>query len=220
MTNAKSKQAISNDCTTTVAIRVDASTRMGTGHVMRCLTLATKLKEHGVNVIFLSKKHQGNLNQFIAQKGFELIALSAPKQSIENQTDEKLWLGCRFQDDANECLEALQDIAINLLIVDHYSLDAHWQRLIKAKCSQTKLMVIDDLANRSHDCDILLDQTLGREKSDYEKLVPNYCQLLLGAEFIMLRDEFLQNRAQRQNPFFRTSAPTYFRYCIGTVAAV
>ncbi len=199
MTNAKNKQPVSNDCTTTVAIRVDASTRMGTGHVMRCLTLATKLKEHGANVIFLSKKHQGNLNQLITQKGFELFELSAPIQNIENETDEKLWLGCNFQDDANECLQAFKSLTIVLLIVDHYSLDAHWQRLIKAKLSLTKIMVIDDLANRSHDCDFLLDQTLGRKKSDYEKLVPNYCQLLLGADFIMLRDEFLQNRATAKN---------------------
>jgi len=186
----------------TVAVRVDASTRMGTGHVMRCLTLATKLKEHGVKVIFLSKKHKGNLNNFIKQKGFELIELSAPKQSIENQTDEKFWLGCSVQDDTKECLQALNGLEISLLIVDHYSLDQQWHKLIKAQhqnnksqAKPIKIMVIDDLANRHHDCDILLDQTLGRKTSDYNKLVPNHCQLLLGADFIMLRDEFFQNRA-------------------------
>jgi len=197
--NAKKKQPINNNCTKAVAIRVDASTRIGTGHVMRCLTLATKLKKHGVNVIFLSKKHQGSLNQLITLKGFELAELSAPIQNIENQTDEKLWLGCSFQDDANECLEALKSSTINLLIVDHYSLDEHWQKLIRKKLTLTKIMVIDDLANRQHDCDILLDQTLGREASDYQKLVPSDCQLLLGADFIMLRDEFLQKRSQAKS---------------------
>ena len=213
MTNAKVTPSINDNCLATVAIRVDASTRMGTGHVMRCLTLATKLKEHGVKVIFLSKKHQGNLNNFIKQNGFELLELSAPKQSIESQIDEKLWLGCNYQDDVKECQQALNGLIINLLIVDHYSLDHQWHKLIKtqhqnnkSQAQPLKIMVIDDLANRKHDCDILLDQTLGRETCDYKNLVPNHCQLLLGADFIMLRDEFLQSRQLAKNKRKQTSS--------------
>ena len=197
MSIAKDKRTINNNCLATVAIRVDASIRMGTGHVMRCLTLAKKLNVNGCNVIFLSKNHQGNLNQLIIQKGFNLLELSAPKQSIEAQIDEKKWLGCSYQSDVEECQQLLKDLTIDLLIVDHYSLDWHWQNLIKTTLNQPqqmKIMVIDDLANRKHDCDILLDQTLGRHANDYKALVPVYCQLLLGTDFIMLRDEFIQNR--------------------------
>lgn len=197
MSIAKDKRTINNNCLATVAIRVDASIRMGTGHVMRCLTLAKKLNVNGCHVIFLSKKHQGNLNQLIIQKGFNLLELSAPKQSIEAQIEESKWLGCSYQSDAEECQQLLKGLTIDLLIVDHYSLDWHWQNLIKTKLNQPqqiKIMVIDDLANRKHDCDILLDQTLGRHANDYKALVPVHCQLLLGTDFIMLRDEFIQNR--------------------------
>lgn len=213
MTCAKDKRPINVDGLTTVSIRVDASTRMGTGHVMRCLTLATKLEERGIHVIFLSKKHKGNLNHFIKQQGFEVLELSAPIQSIENQTNEKFWLGCSVQDDVNECQKLLSGLKIELLIVDHYSLDQQWHKLIKKpdqkdqkEAQPIKIMVIDDLANRKHDCDILLDQTLGRDICDYQNLVPHHCQLLLGADFIMLRDEFLQNRQLAKNKRKQTSA--------------
>lgn len=185
-----------------VAIRADASNRIGTGHVMRCLTLATTLKTYGIQVIFLSKNHSGNLNDFIRAQGFELFALSAPKQQVEDQTNDKLWLGCNYQDDVNECVDALSNTKIDMLIVDHYSLNYQWQSLIKTKLKQSaliKLMVIDDLANRKHDCDLLLDQTLGREILDYKELIPNHCHLLLGSHYIMLRDEFVINRQAAKN---------------------
>jgi UDP-2,4-diacetamido-2,4,6-trideoxy-beta-L-altropyranose hydrolase len=196
VTSAKGSASSSN-VRAIAAIRVDASTRMGSGHVMRCLTLAKKLKELDITVVFLSKKHQGNLNQFIKTQGFEVYELSPPSQNIEHQTNEKLWLGCSYQDDATECLQVLRNLKINLLIVDHYSLDYSWQQLLKNNLNRTnsfKIMVIDDLANRKHDCDILLDQTLGRKHSDYSAFVPNHCKLMLGADFIMLRDEFLQQQ--------------------------
>jgi len=201
MTNADSN----SEHVTTIAIRVDASTRIGSGHVMRCLTLAKKLKENGIKVTFLSKQHQGNLNQFIQQSGFDLIELSAPKHNIENQIDEKLWLGCSIQDDLKECYKALEQLTISLLIVDHYSLDYNWQQQIRATLHLEKIMVIDDLANRKHDCDILLDQTLGRKACDYKNRVPSHCQLMLGSEYIMLRDEFLQSRELAKDKREQTS---------------
>jgi len=189
----------------TIAIRVDASTRIGSGHVMRCLTLATKLSENDCQVVFLSKQHQGNLNQFIKQKGFEVFELSSPKQNIENQTDEKLWLGCNYQEDVKECLLAFSNLDVNLIIVDHYSLDHQWQTSLKNELIKrsnhkhsVKIMAIDDLANRQHNCDILLDQTLGRTTNDYKDRVPSHCQLLLGSDFIMLRDEFVQSRLRAE----------------------
>jgi len=186
-----------------VVIRTDASIRIGTGHVMRCLTLAKKLTDAGCNVVFLCKQHNGNLNLFIKEQGFELIALSAPINDTTNQLNDKLWLGCHFLDDANECLQLiLRKTPIDLLIIDHYSIDHRWQNIVKENMNKfglQKLMVIDDLANRKHHCDILLDQTLGRCEQDYTELVPNKCQLLLGEQFMLLRDEFLQYRTLAKN---------------------
>ena len=177
----------------TIAIRVDASIRMGTGHVMRCLTLANKLKVQNHQVLFLAKQHHGNLNQLIEQQGFKIIQLPVPNINIDQQTDEKQWLGCHYQEDAQACIDALKPyFPLSLVIVDHYGLDKNWQDILKPYC--LKLMVIDDLANREHHCDILLDQTFARQKSDYVNLVPKSCKLLLGKKYMLLRDEFSQLR--------------------------
>ncbi len=181
----------------TIVFRVDAATRIGIGHVMRCLTLAKKLLLAHNNIVFLCKQYHGNLIAYIAQQGFQVHALSAPKQPIDNIVDESLWLGCSYQEDANECLQVLTNYPnVDLLIVDHYSLDHHWQTLMKARCK--KVMVIDDLANRQHQCELLLDQTLGRKAQDYQALVPKHCQLMLGEKYILLRDEFVQLRSKAQ----------------------
>ncbi len=178
---------------TNIAIRVDASTRMGTGHVMRCLTLAKKLQQQNCQIVFLCKQHQGNLIAFIVEQGFTVLSLSAPIENIEQEVDDRKWLGCSYQQDALEVKQALKYHPwLDWLIVDHYSLDRHWQKLIKPLAN--KIMVIDDLANRAHYCDLLLDQTLNRRKQDYQRLVPKNCQLLLGADFMLLRDEFSQLR--------------------------
>lgn len=187
-----------------IAIRADASTRIGTGHVMRCLTLANKFKNNGSRVIFLCKQHSGHLIDYIKKQDFEVLPLSMPINNASEELNEQAWLGCDYQDDAIECLQRLDDSDIDnvdLLIVDHYSLDHQWQDLLRPRCK--KIMVIDDLANRKHHCDILLDQTFGRAKEGYKSLAPEYCNLLLGKQYMLLRDEFDQARklaqTQREN---------------------
>ncbi len=184
----------------TIVIRADASTRIGIGHVMRCLTLAAKLNNAQHQIIFLCKQHHGNLIELIKSSGFEVIALSKPTNNIENEHNERLWLGCHYQQDAKECLKYIQSAKfkkIDLLIVDHYSLDYQWQDMLSPFCD--KIMVIDDLANREHHCDILLDQTFGRSQQDYRLLIPEHCTLLLGKEYMLLRDEFYKFRSFAQS---------------------
>ncbi len=181
----------------TIAFRVDAATRIGIGHVMRCLTLANQLAQADHHIIFLCKLHQGNLIHLIKQQGFKVHELSAPKQPIDSIEDEHLWLGCSYQEDANECLQVLSHYSsIDLLVVDHYGIDQHWHTLMKKCCK--KIMVIDDLANRKYHCELLLDQTLNRQPHNYQTLVPKNCQLMLGTHYILLRDEFAQARAKAQ----------------------
>src|SRR5205814_6661650 len=75
------------------------------------------------------------------------------------------------------------------LVVDHYAIDWRWQQRLRA--SAARIMVIDDLANRRHDCDVLLDQNLHREmQARYREYVPHACRLLLGPEYALLRREF------------------------------
>jgi len=189
-----------------VVFRVDASLQMGTGHVMRCLTLAKVLKGNGVNVEFICRKHEGNLIDKIRSNGFNTFELELLE---DNKVDNKLfyshWLGSTQQQDAKDCLSVLQLGKVHLLIVDHYGIDEDWQQELKAYYD--KLMVIDDLADRKHQCDILLDQTFGCQQRDYESLVPASCKLLLGSKYALLRPEFIKWRQysleRRKHPVFK-----------------
>ena len=82
--------------------------------------------------------------------------------------------------------------ASDLLVVDHYDLDHTYESHFRP--SAKKIMVIDDLADRKHDCDILLDQTYGRDAEDYKKLVPDNCEILAGSDYVLLRKEFIELR--------------------------
>ena len=90
-----------------------------------------------------------------------------------------------FYEDPVEC---------DLLVVDDYSLDEFYENHFRSHAQ--KIMVIDDLANRPHDCDLLLDQTYGRNAEDYHLLVPETCDILAGSEYALLRPEFAKLRSK------------------------
>jgi len=189
-----------------VVFRVDASLQMGTGHVMRCLTLAQVLKDNGAKVEFICRKHEGSLINKIRSNGFVVHELKVFEEAeVDNKLAHSHWLGVTQQQDADDCINILKAEKLDWLIVDHYALDEQWQKRLKP-CYE-KLMVIDDLADRQFDCDILLDQTFGRQKEDYSALTPEGCKLLLGSQYALLRPEFAKWRAysleRRSKPEFK-----------------
>lgn len=168
-----------------IAFRVDASTLIGNGHVFRCLTLADKLHILGWEVIFFCQNLEGNLFSMIEGRGYEVY--SFPEQARS---------GSLFQEnDLAQCLKIMAALKqpVHTLIVDHYNLDHVWHGSVKKHVK--RLMVIDDLADRKLDCDILLDQTFGRFSDDYKKLIPESCLSLIGSSYTLLRDQFLTRRA-------------------------
>lgn len=172
-----------------VVFRVDASAQMGIGHFMRCLTLAESLRERGAQIRFFCREHTGNLISLLGQNGILVSALPAPP--ITNTAlgeNYAAWLGVTQAEDAEQSIEALNGEKPDWLVVDHYGLDIEWEQRLRPHAS--KLMVIDDLANRHHDCDALLDQNLGRQAQDYAGLVPAACQILVGPHYALLRPEF------------------------------
>ena len=181
----------------TYAFRVDASTQIGTGHVMRCLTLALELRERGANCLFICCKCPGNLLQLIQHHGFESYEL---KNSSLGQYcfDAGNYVGPAFNSDqylielkidARETLKIIKDKNIQWLIIDHYGVDARWEIQLRDNCR--RLMVIDDLANRQHDCDLLLDQNLRVDaEARYKQLVSDTCKLMLGPSNVILRPSF------------------------------
>lgn len=175
-----------------VVCRVDASIQIGTGHVMRCLTLADELTAQGATCEFICREHPGNLIAYIQSKGYNVHSLSVCSNTDTDLTHSK-WLGATQAEDAEACTSILSKLQPDWLVVDHYALDTSWETELAP--NYRKLMVIDDLADRQHACNVLLDQTYGRDACDYSELVPNNCSVLCGANYALLRPEFAALRA-------------------------
>jgi UDP-2,4-diacetamido-2,4,6-trideoxy-beta-L-altropyranose hydrolase len=184
-----------------IAIRVDSSVKIGTGHVMRCITLANSLRKNGAEVLFVCRKHDESMNQFIIGKGFNVEQLNiSPKNIVENRTGKynyKSMLEISEMEDAENTIEKIRYFKPNWVIVDHYSLGIKWEQIIKKYTN--KIFVIDDIANRRHDCDVLLDQNLYENMhSRYDNLIPEGCKKLLGPKYALLRSEFINHRKNVQ----------------------
>lgn len=181
-----------------VVIRVDASLEMGMGHLMRCLALAGALAHDGAKVSFLLRSHAANLARLIEGEGHAVRLLPDPghrsEEAVATGTAHAHWLPTTWQEDAEQTLEAIESIGqIGWLIVDHYALDARWEQMQRKRAP--RILAIDDLADRPHDCDILLDQNLVLEMdSRYRGLLPATCKPLLGPRYALLRPEFAKQR--------------------------
>ena len=181
-----------------VFIRADASSLIGSGHVMRCLTLAQRLrKEQNAKVVFIMRRLSGNLIDLVRKHGFDVLVLPPADQDYELE-DYGLWLTVPMEVDAQQTIKVLQHYlqehgcdVVDRLIVDSYALNEQWELMLRPYCRE--IMVIDDLANRRHDCDILLDQNFYLNKDvRYAGLVPEHCKMLLGPEHALLREEFYE----------------------------
>lgn len=181
--------------------RVDASLEIGSGHFMRCLTLADGLKEQGVVVSFISRDLPGNMNDFISEKGWKIFRLPyRAGLKLDNcQLQHEHWLNEHWRTDSQETLEILNSQGVvDWLIVDHYALDHRWETSLRQ--SVNCIMAIDDLADRLHDVDLLLDQTLHENmECRYLNLVPDSSILLLGPQYALLRKEFANKRQKLRN---------------------
>jgi len=187
-----------------VFIRVDASLKIGVGHVMRCLTLANTLKKNGADVSFICRDYPGHLQVFIQKQGFDVELLRQHQDGYaihDGGSEYSGWLGVSWQQDAEETKKFLRLQSVDWLIIDHYGIDFRWHKCMRSHTK--KIMVIDDLANRNLHCDLLLDQTYGREKNRYSALVHGKSELLLGTGYALIRPEFKKLRqkaiAKRNN---------------------
>ena len=181
-----------------IAFRVDSSTEIGSGHLMRCLTLADYLKKQGHIAHFLCRDHPGNLSELTTQHGHQLHRFEEPPADSPTLNDPNVyarWLGTTQDQDAHETVRHLhgQGGTWHFMVMDHYGLDVAWQRRVRPHVGH--IFVIDDLANRTHDCDVLLDQNLNDAgQARYRGLVPEKCELLCGPPYALLRTEFEKAR--------------------------
>ena len=177
-----------------VVFRVDSGSHIGSGHLMRCLTLADELRHRGAEISFVTREHAGHLISRIENAGYVVYRLStAVHQAVIPADDYSAWLGVSVEQDAKETLEVIASHKPDLVVVDHYSLDIGWESVIRSFVSQ--IMVIDDLANRDHDCDLLLDQNYFGDLTAqrYQNRVRGG-RLLLGPKFALLQAVYHQFR--------------------------
>ena len=163
---------------------------------MRCLTLAEALRAMGAAVQFFCRQLPGNLIALLKQRSFSVTALPVPAQSagFSDLDGYAAWLGVSQREDADQVIALLRGTKPNWLVVDHYGLDIEWEDRLAPYCDA--IMVIDDIANRSHNCQLLLDQNFASEVR-YSSLVPRNCTMLLGPNFALLGPQYAAYRSRQ-----------------------
>jgi len=162
-----------------IGVRVAASDKIGTGHLKRCISLSLEIKENlDVDVIFF---FSGDDRYLDLLKKHDL-AFHKIKSNTFN-----------YLDDANllKSIVNKNNIELSFIIVDHYKIDINWEKQL----SDYKIIVLDDLANRKHHADILIDQNLyNNYQKRYLDLVNKGCILLLGPKYAILNNKYKKLR--------------------------
>jgi len=173
---------------------------------MRCLTLAKALQARGADCHFLCKDIPGHSMEKVRSHGFPVFSLAPGKENPDpGDPVHAHWLEGSWKEDAAQSLSFIKHRQPDWIVVDHYGLDIRWEKEIRP-CTG-KIFVLDDLADRCHDCDILLDSGREPESLDYKDLVPPHCIQLLGTDHLLLREEFIRMRPEslkkRKTPALR-----------------
>lgn len=185
-----------------VVFRVDASFNIGTGHVMRCLTLANEFRARGLEPYFVCRKHPGNMIAAIRQQDYHVLELPVDSELLQSEPEldgyqlpHAGWLGCEWRADAEQTLCAMQAFKPDMLIVDHYAIDIRWEEALLPHVH--RMVVIDDLADRRHQCDFLLDQNWFCDDIScrYQGMIPDKCVTMLGPQYALLNPDYETLRA-------------------------
>ena len=156
-----------------ILVRADSSSSIGTGHVMRDLVLASHYKE--ANIAFATQELPGNINHKIFESGYEVKTLNS--------------------NDIEELVSLIEDLNIDLLVIDNYEIDYEYEKALKEKTG-VKILALDDTYEK-HYCDTLLNHNISADASRYENLVPEFCELQCGAEYTLIREEFIKERRKK-----------------------
>ncbi len=169
-----------------VAFRLDSSNIIGSGHMQRCVTLALYLKKLNIDSLFVTQKSAGSFDFIAQENGFSVINIQPLTVSL---------------DDAEATYKKLHQRKIKTLIIDNYNLASDYESYFASR--GIKVIVIDDLDNRPHNCIGLIDQNYKSDYSQaYKKHTPATCTHFLGPQFALLRPEFFRPKflSQKINP--------------------
>ena len=163
-----------------IVFRVDSSNSIGTGHLMRCITLANEFSKNSYNPIFISKNFEGNVNFLISENGFKYIQI------------EKEY----FDDEINFVIDKINQYTPSWAIIDNYYVGSEYIKTLSKL--NTKIFVIDDLANRELFVDMVLNQNIFSSEILYSNITNKNTKLLLGTKYCLLRDEFTRKKAEHK----------------------
>ncbi|MCD8553153.1 UDP-2,4-diacetamido-2,4,6-trideoxy-beta-L-altropyranose hydrolase [Seleniivibrio sp.] len=159
---------------TEVIIRADSSSEIGTGHIMRDLVLAKEFE----SVLFAVRDLRGSINHRITAAGYPFEVLSG--------------------DSAEELARLIEKHGSKTLVIDHYGIDFGFEKRIK-ELTGIKIFCLDDTYEKHH-CDVLLNHNVYADAKLYKGLVPDRCEIRCGAEYTLLRDEFIIEKAKGRRP--------------------
>ncbi|SDW44220.1 UDP-2,4-diacetamido-2,4,6-trideoxy-beta-L-altropyranose hydrolase [Marinobacter mobilis] len=181
---------------------------------MRCLALASAFENLGLKSEFLCRAHEGNLISLIRQSGFPVTELAVARESTAGCSEYESWLGANVLADAEDSISAMLWGGRVWVVADHYGIDERWEQAVSGRAG--RIIVIDDLANRAHQCDFLVDSSYKRTATDYINLVPPDCQVLAGTRYCLLRAEFSEFR-QRVLPRLFNMPPRHILVSLGGI---
>lgn len=154
--------------------RCDADGEIGSGHVVRSVALADELSSDGWTCIFFT--HSSTTRW-------------AP--ALNTSRHDVVWIDQTDETEVEVMASALPE-GCDVLVVDHYA----WGIDEERSCREwaRRLVVIDDLANRRHYCDAIVDTALGRTADEYRTLTNDTCRYFLGPDYALLRSQFARVR--------------------------
>lgn len=181
--------------TARVLVRADAGPRIGSGHLVRCLTLAGHLRDRGARVVVATRRPPRALADRITGEGHELLVVD--HEVTDDVARRRPWPDTTLDRDATEVLSGLSE-DVDAVVVDHYGLDARWESRIRERAA--RVVVVDDLADRDRDADVVVDQNwYGPETaSRYDGRVSSGCLRLLGPRYALLQPEYATARRSRR----------------------
>lgn len=160
---------------------------------MRCLALAAVLRQRGFRSVFVCRSHEGNVSDAVEESGHMVVRLAVSDSHVrgDGQLVTQSPLGAAWHIDAEETTAVIASLGerVAWLVVDHYAIAEQWELALRPFVA--RIMVIDDLGNRAHDCDILLDQNLHADSvALYRPLIASDTITFFGPKYAILRAEF------------------------------